>query len=260
MYPEIFGVIKSYGLLLAVSFILGLLLSVRRGRRYGLAPEPVMDLVFAVLVSSLVGVRLFYVLTHLGEFAPWYRAFFIWDGGLTLYGGILGAIAAVWWSTRRKGIPFLVIADTFSPGVALGIGITRIGCFLAGCCYGRPTDCSCGVHFPAGSPAWSQYGDVAVQPSQLYASLGGFAVFGLLLLWERFRFHRGATFGRFLVLYGLSRFLVDFTRYYEPDQVMLLGWSNNQWISLGFMVSGLVFLILGAGGRLGGPWQAKEPS
>lgn len=256
MHPEIFGLIKSYGLLLALSFVLGMLLSVRRGRRYDLAPEPITDLVFIVLVSSLIGVRLFFVLTHLGQFQPWYRAFFLWDGGLTLYGGILGAILAVAYVTRRKGIPFLVVADIFSPGVALGIGITRIGCFLAGCCYGMPTGCSCAVKFPLGSPAWKQFGDVAVHPSQLYGSLGGFLVFGLLLLLERFSSYRGATFGRFLMLYGLSRFLIDFTRYYEPTQVMLFGWSNNQWISLGFMAVGLVVLVLGARGRLGGPWRA----
>ncbi len=250
MYPEIFGVIKSYGLLLATSFVLGMFLSIRRGRRYELDPETIMDLVFAVLVSSIIGVRLFYVLTHLGSFDPWYRLFFIWDGGLTLYGGILLAILAVWYMTRRKGIPFLVIADIFSPGVALGIGITRIGCFLAGCCYGMPTECGCAVTFPAGSPAWKQFGHVAVHPSQLYGSLGGFLVFGLLLLLERFSRFRGATFGRFLVLYGVSRFVIDFSRYYEPDQVMLFGWSNNQWISLGLIVAGCTILVLGARGLL----------
>jgi phosphatidylglycerol:prolipoprotein diacylglycerol transferase len=250
VYPEIFGLVKSFGLMLAVSFGLGLALSLRRGRRHGIRPDDIMDLVFGVLVASLVGVRLFYVLTHTGEFAaggafdPWYRAFFIWDGGLTLYGGILLSIAGVWWQARRRGIPFLVMADIFSPGVALGIGVTRIGCFLAGCCYGMPADVACAVHFPAGSPAWRQFGDVAVHPSQLYASLGGFLVFGLLLLLERLPSPRGATFGRFLALYGLSRFLVDLSRWYEPEQVLALGWSNNQWISAGLVVAGLVVLAV----------------
>ena len=256
MYPEIFGVIKSYGLLLALSFVLGMVLSVHRGKRYRLSSETIMDLVFVVLVSSLVGVRLFFVLTHLDSFDPWYRAFFLWDGGLTLYGGIIAAIAAVWYVTSRRGIPFLVMADIFSPGVVLGIGITRIGCFLAGCCYGMPTECSCAVHFPAGAPAVRQFGEVGVHPSQIYASAGGFAVFGLLLLLERFHNFRGATFGRFLILYGVSRFVVDFSRYYEADQVMMFGWSNNQWISLGMMLLGTVFLVLGSRGSLGGSWQA----
>jgi phosphatidylglycerol:prolipoprotein diacylglycerol transferase len=257
MYPEIFGVVKSYGLLLALSFVLGLFLSIRRGRRYGLTHETITDLVFIVLISSIIGVRLFFVLTHLEQFTPWYRAFYLWDGGLTLYGGIIGAIAAIWYVTKRRGIPFLVIADTFAPGVALGIGITRIGCFLAGCCYGMPTDCACGVTFPEAAKVSLQFGHVPVHPSQLYGSLGGFLVFGTLLLLEKVSFHRGATFARFLILYGVSRFVIDFSRYYEPDQVMALGWSNNQWISLGLMLIGTVMLVLGARGHLGGPWMAK---
>ncbi|MCB1183386.1 prolipoprotein diacylglyceryl transferase [bacterium] len=244
MHPEIFGLIKSYGLMLAISFALGLWLSIRRGRPLGVAADDIMDLVFGVLVSSLVGVRLFYVATHPGDFHPWYRAFFLWDGGLTLYGGIILATLTVLVMARRRGIPFLVMADIFSPGVILGIGITRIGCFLAGCCYGHPTGLSCGVVFPADAPATLQYGPVAVHPSQLYASAGGFAIFALLLLAERFSAYRGATFGRFLMLYGVSRFLVDFTRYYEPEQITGLGWSNNQWISLGLIAAGVAVQVV----------------
>ena len=245
MHPEIFGIVKSYGLMLAISFAVGLWLSIRRGRVHQIGAEDITDLIFGVLVSSLIGVRLFFVLTHLGEFHPWYRAFFIWDGGLTLYGGIILSTLTVLVMARRRGIPFLVVADIFSPGVILGIGLTRIGCFMAGCCFGHPTGLGCGVTFPAGAPASLQFGHVAVHPSQLYASAGGFLIFGLLLLLERFWNYRGATFGRFLLLYGISRFTVDFSRYYEPEQVMALGWSNNQWISVGLMAIGLVFIVAG---------------
>lgn len=244
MYPELFGVIKSYGLMLAISFGLGMWLSVRRGRRHNLPSETILDLVFGVLVSSIVGVRLMFVLTHLGEFHPWYRAFYIWDGGLTLYGGIVLSTLTVWYMTRRRGIPFLVIADIFSPGVILGIGITRIGCFLAGCCFGSPTDCACGITFPVEASASLQFGHVPVLPSQLFGSAGGFIIFALLLILEKFSNYRGATFGRFLFLYGISRFVVDFSRYYEPDQVMLFGWSNNQWISVGMIAAGLTAMIV----------------
>lgn len=249
MYPEILGLIKSFGLMLAVSFALGMWLSVVRGRPHGVGAEDIMDLVFSVLVSSLVGVRLFYVATHGAEFSsggdfdPWYRALFIWDGGLTLYGGIILSTITVWWMARRRGIPFLVMADIFSPGVILGIGITRIGCFMAGCCYGLPTDHACGVQFPVGAPAWRLFGDVAVHPTQLYGSAAGFLIFGLLLLVERWRPVRGATFARFLVLYGVARFIEDRFRYYEPEQFMALGWTNNQWISVGLVVGGLALLV-----------------
>ena len=244
MYPEIFGVIKSYGLMMAISFAVGFWLSVVRGRKYGLSSEVILDLVFGVFVSSIIGVRLMFVLTHLGDFHPWYRVFFIWDGGLTLYGGIILATLAVWVMARRRNISFLVMADVFSPGVILGIGLTRLGCFLAGCCFGNPTDCACGITFPADAPASLQFGQVPVLPSQLLGSAGGFTVFALLLLLERVSYYRGATFGRFLLLYGVSRFAVDFSRYYEPEQILRLGWNNNQWISLGMMIMGLAVMII----------------
>jgi phosphatidylglycerol:prolipoprotein diacylglycerol transferase len=244
MYPEIFGIVKSYGLMLAISFALGLWLSIRRGRVHGIPPDDIMDLVFGVLVSSIIGVRLFFVLTHWGDFDPWYRAFYIWDGGLTLYGGIALSTATVYVMARRRRIPFLVMADIFSPGVILGIGLTRIGCFLAGCCYGRPTELGCAVTFPLDAPSSLHYGHIGVHPAQLYGSGGGFLVFLLLLALERVWNYRGATFGRFLLLYGISRFVVDFSRYYEPDQVLAWGWSNNQWISVGLMVVGLAVLVV----------------
>lgn len=243
MHPDFFGPIKSYGLLMATSFALGFWLSCRRARPYGIAKDTVLDLVFWVMLSSIIGVRLFFVMTHPEELTPWYNVFNI-RSGLTLYGGIILAIVAVWVQTRRRGIHFLTIADIFAPGVILGIGITRIGCFMAGCCFGQPTDCACGVTFPLDAPATLRFGPVPVHPAQLYASGAGFLSFGVLLFWEKLSAWRGATFSRFLILYGLARFLLDFFRYYEPGQVMYLGWSNNQWISLGMMLTGLVLLAV----------------
>lgn len=242
MHPELFGVIKSFGLMLALSFGLGMWLSVRRARPHGIGADTVLDLIFGVLVSSIVGVRGLYVATHAAEFDPWYRALFIWDGGLTLYGGILAAIVTVWWMCRQRGVPFLTIADVFAPGVILGIGVTRIGCFLAGCCFGRPTTCALAVHFPAEAPASLTFGGRAVHPTQLYASAAGFAIFGLLLLAERWPSGRGATFGRFLALYGIARLVEDAFRYYEPSQV-LLGLSNNQWLSAALVMAGLLVIV-----------------
>lgn len=258
MFPVLFGFIKSYGLMLAISFMVGMWVATRRGRRYNLPSDTIVDIIFGILVSSIVGVRLFYVVTHLSEFNPLYRAFFIWDGGLTLYGGIATATLTVWWMCRRKNIPFLVLADIIAPTVMLGLGFTRIGCFLAGCCHGKPTDCSCGVVFPVGSPSFKIYGLLAVHPSQLYSSLGGFLIFGLLLLMEKWSHFRGATFGRFLVLYGLLRFVVDFSRYYQPEQVMAFDWSNNQWISICLMIAGTVVLVMGRAGKFGGSWTMEK--
>ncbi|MFH1842853.1 MAG: prolipoprotein diacylglyceryl transferase [bacterium] len=240
MYPELFGFIKSYGLMLDISFIVGIYLCVRRGRAIGLATDTIINFCFAVLVSSLIGVRLFFVLTHLSEFKTWYRIFTIWDGGLSLYGGIILATLTVWWFCRRRGIPFLQMADLMAPSVALGIGISRIGCFLSGCCFGLPTDLPWGVQFPVESAAVHACGLQAIHPAQLYSSASGFLIFGLLLWTERRQPFLGATFCRFLILYGLARFLLEFLRYCEPGQASLLGLHDSQGISLGLVVLGAV--------------------
>jgi phosphatidylglycerol:prolipoprotein diacylglycerol transferase len=245
MHPVLFGPVKSYGFLLALSFLLGMALSLRRGRRHGVDPAVIYDLVFMVLVTSLVGVRLAYVLTHLGDFHSLLQVFAIWDGGLTLYGGILLSSFAVWWFCRRRRLPFLKVADILAPGVILGIGITRLGCFMAGCCYGMPCDLPWAVHFPPGSDPVRAMGPLGLHPSQLYGSAAGFLIFGLLLLWERWPAAAGATFARFLALYGVARFLEDFTRHYEADQRLLLGWTNNQWLSLALVAGGLALLVWG---------------
>jgi phosphatidylglycerol:prolipoprotein diacylglycerol transferase len=243
MHPHVFGIVKSFGLLLALSFVLGFWLSVRRGRRRGFAPDLVMDFCLTVMISSLVGVRLFYVATHAGDFDPWYEALVIWRGGLTLYGGIILATLAVWYFCRRRRVAFLPLADVLAPQVSLGIGITRIGCFLNGCCYGRPTDGPLGVVFPESCAAGWETGCAALHPTQLYSSAGGFAVFALLLLWERHHSFPGATFARFLLLSGLTRFLVDLLRHYQPGDVGPLGLPISQWISLGFVAAGGLLLV-----------------
>ncbi len=182
MHPVLFGPVKSYGFLLALSFLVGMALSLRRGRRQGVEPAVIYDLVFLVLITSLVGVRLAYVLTHLSDFRSLPQVLAIWDGGLTLYGGILLATFAVWWFCRRRRLGFLKVADILAPGVILGIGITRLGCFMAGCCYGKPCDLPWAVHFPPGSEPVRTFGAQGLHPSQLYGSAGGFLVFALLLL------------------------------------------------------------------------------
>lgn len=241
MHPILLGPVKSFGFLLAVSFAVGIWLAVKRGRRAGIAPETIFDLSTLIFVASIIGVRLFHVMTHVDQYSDnWRRVFYLNEGGLTLYGGLIAAVAASWIFCRRRGLAWVKIADVMIPSVAFGIGLTRIGCFLGGCCYGTPCELPWAVQFPLGSPAFYQFGPVGVHPSQLYASGGGFVIFGLLVWWERRSAHPGQTLGRFMLLYGCVRFLIDFARYYEADQRWFLGWSNNQWVSLALVILGLV--------------------
>jgi phosphatidylglycerol:prolipoprotein diacylglycerol transferase len=243
MHPRLFGFVKSYGVMLDLAFLAGIWLSVRRGKRRGLSSEAIISICFGILVAALVGSRAYYVLTHLDRQDPWYQIFFFWDGGLTFYGGILLAIATSWYMARRRGIPFLQLADVMAPAIALGLGIARIGCFLSGCCFGLPTGAPWGVCFPAGSPAALHLGGVPIHPTQLYSSAAGFAIFGSLLLLERFRSGpRGVTFARFLVLYGAARFVIEIWRYKDPELASPLGLGNNQWVALFLCLFGLLLL------------------
>lgn len=242
MHPHLIGPVKSFGVLMSLSFVIGFWLSARRGKRYGFSSDLVLDFCLTVMISSMVGVRLFFFVTHPDSFQPWWEVFLLWKGGLTLYGGILMAIAAVAWFCRRRRIAFLEMADVLAPQVALGIGITRIGCFLNGCCYGKPTDGPLGIVFPENCSAGWETGCAAIHPTQLYSSAGGFLTWALLLLWERLSPRRGATFARFLLLYGTSRFVVDFWRSYEIDAQGPLGLTLSQWISVGLIVSGLAVM------------------
>jgi len=260
MHPIVFRLgpfeVRSYGLLLALSFILGIALAVRRGRARGVDPNAIMDLSVVIVISSIVGARLFYVLFHLEQFRgrwldiinPFQSTGQVGIAGLTLLGGVILALVAGFIYMGVKKLPALKLADSIVPSVALGTFLTRIGCFLNGCCYGKPTQVPWGLVFPPDSPAGAAYRDVPIHPSQLYMALYGLGLFGLLLWADRRRPYEGFALFVFFVGEGLARFLVDFTRYYEDSMVLMrLGETSlsvNQGISLAFMVVGLVGMAL----------------
>jgi phosphatidylglycerol:prolipoprotein diacylglycerol transferase len=138
------------------------------------------------------------------------------------------------------------MADVMAPSLGLGLMITRIGCFLNGCCFGLPTDGPLGICFPAGSEAartalslvaGHAHGDcVPIHPAQLYSSFAGLLILASLLLFDRRRHFEGAVFALFLLLYGLKRFTVDLFRYYE-DAMTVAGLSVNQWLSIGLVAA-----------------------
>ena len=144
------------------------------------------------------------------------------------------------------------MADIVAPSIALGLAFTRVGCFLSGCCFGKPTTLPWGVTFPADCPAGAVSSleaaargvdHLALHPTQLYASAYGLVIFVLVLAVERHLHRRGATFGALLVLYGIARFTVDFFRYYEANARVLAGLTFNQVISAGLFSIGLLLLF-----------------
>ncbi len=257
MYPILidFGRFKlhSYGLMLFLAFAVGIYIAYRRGRRAGLAEGLVLDISTAVIISGLIGARALYVLTHLNEFrgrwidiiSPIQSDGSIGYAGLVLLGGVLFALATSLFIAWLRDAPLLKLLDVFAPSIALGVGIGRIGCFLNGCCFGLPTKLPWGMVFPAGTPAGSVFPHQHIHPTQLYASIYGFALFAVLLLLERrYKKFEGYTFSLLLIGYGLLRFLNEMIRWYEPGFRVLeyhgRVFTLSQAISLALVLSGIV--------------------
>ena len=226
MHPEIahWGVIhiRSYGLLLAVAFLFGTWISLREARRLRLDEDRVVNVILVALVAGVLGARMLYVLEHVSEFRrEWGSVLALWQGGLTLYGGVVAGAFAGLVAARRQRLPMWVVADALTPALAIGTMFGRIGCFLNGCCYGRPTTLPWGVHFPPDSFAGLEFGNSAVHPSQLYFAALGLALFALVLaLRGRFTVP-GQLFWLFLLLFSLARVPLDFTRAYESGSELL---------------------------------------
>jgi phosphatidylglycerol:prolipoprotein diacylglycerol transferase len=244
--------VRSYGFMLALSFLLGIYLAGRRAKRYGVDPQKILDLSVIIIVAAVVGSRLLYVAFHLGQFTNPVQIFALWEGGATFYGGFLLALVGSLWWVRRHGYSFLTVADVMAPSIGLGLAFTRIGCFLSGCCFGKPTDQAWGMVFPPDSPAGASAASiaaslgleqVALHPAQLYSSFCGLTIFAILMFMSPKLEKRGATFGLFLILYGIARFTLDFFRYYEENARVLMGLTFNQVISVVLLALGL-FLML----------------
>lgn len=252
MFPEVvsYGVlhVRSYGLMLAIAFLVGTWLGLKEARRLRLDPDNLVTVVLVTLVSSVIGARLLYVLEHLNEFSgEWGSILAVWQGGLTLYGGVIAGAFAALVTARRLGMPMWSVADALTPSLALGTMFGRFGCFLNGCCYGRPTRMPWGVVYPPDSFAGLEFGDAPIHPAQIYNALFGLALF--VVMWSlRTRVRvAGSLFWSFIVAFALGRIVLDFFRAYEPSARLIpVGpWSitESQLTSLALALFGVLMLF-----------------
>ncbi len=254
MYPELFQLgpihLRSYGLFMALAFVVGTFLGLREARRVGLDEDKVVNVILVTLVASVLGARLLYVLEHLDEFRrEWTTVLALWQGGLTLYGGIVAGTFAGLVAARRLGLPVWLVADALTPALALGTVFGRVGCFLNGCCYGQPTSRPWGVVFPRDSFAYLEFGDQPVHPSQLYNAAAGLALFAVFYLLRKRMRVPGVLFWSFIAAFALARIALDLTRSYEVSAVLLrvggVEITESQFMSFGLaLFAGLMILRL----------------
>ena len=173
--------VYSYGVFVATGFLAALWVSGREIARMGYDREKFLDMGFWVVLSSIAGARLFHVLVYWRQYAAApLEILKLWNGGLVFYGGFIAAVAVCVWFLRRNRMPFLPVADASSLGIILGLAFGRLGCSFAGCCFGKPTDLPWAITFT--DPACLAPLNVPLHPTQIYESIGGFAIFGFLYM------------------------------------------------------------------------------
>ncbi|MBN2704947.1 MAG: prolipoprotein diacylglyceryl transferase [Deltaproteobacteria bacterium] len=229
--------LHTYGFFVALGFLSALIWCSYQSRRRGVDPEIFQDLFFYVVLAALVGARLLYVFLNAAYFlaAPW-KVFFIWEGGLVFYGGLLLALPVFVWRLRSRAQPILPILDIAAPGLVLAQAIGRFGCLAAGCCYGKPWSWGLVFRHPL---AHAPLG-LALHPTQLYHALANFSIFGLLVLLSRRRGKPGFIAAAYLLLYGCGRFIIEFWR--GDPRGFYFHLSTSQWISI-LLVAVAVYLF-----------------
>jgi phosphatidylglycerol:prolipoprotein diacylglycerol transferase len=239
MFPKLLDLgpltVYSYGVLLAAAYLGGLQLSLIRARQRGLDPARVMDLGIYIIVSALVGAKLLLVIVDADHFLrePADLLSLARSGGV-FYGGLILAVLVGLWYVRKHQLPTWRIADVAAPGIAFGHVVGRFGCFLAGCCYGHETTVPWAVTFTnplalenVGTPL-----GVPLHPTQLYEAGAEAVILGLLLALEhKGRPFPGRTFWGYMLVYGVSRFVIEFFRG-DPRGMVVDGLSTSQFISL----------------------------
>ncbi len=245
MHPELFKIgpltIHTYGVLVAAGFLLGLGLAVRQARKEGIPPDKIVDLGFYILLSALIGSRLFYILINASHYLKNPLDIFkIWEGGLVFYGGLLLAVPTVLWYVKKNNLSVWNTADLFAPSLAIGHAIGRLGCFFSGCCYGKPAEgLPWAVTFT--DPESLAIIGVPLHPTQLYESLGEFINFFILIILRRYKSFNGQLFLTYIILYSVLRFIVEFFRGDVGRGFITSQLSFSQGISI------LMFLIAIAG-------------
>jgi len=255
MYPELFHLgpftIASYGFMMVMAFVTTYILISRDGRRLGWPPELAPDIVFWAAIGGILGSKVYYLIENIGRGTGENLAG-LWDmiagiftlspqriaegiqnfgAGMVFFGGLMGGMLAVTLLLRRKKMGWLSTADALAPYLILGYAIGRIGCFLAGCCHGVPSQLPWAIAFPNGAEPTT----VPVHPTQLYEITMGLVIFGFLYRFRSRGRFTGQVFSFYLILAGTERFFIEFIR---TNERYALGLTGAQLI-------GIIAIVIG---------------
>jgi phosphatidylglycerol---prolipoprotein diacylglyceryl transferase len=255
VFPRLFQfghfAIPTYGVLVALGVLVGLWISVRNSAKQGIKPENAWDFGIAVVLAGILGSKLLYIIlewrtgnTISQNLSQVFSLDTLQSGGV-FSGGLLAAFAVAWWFLRKHRMPALATCDAFAPGLAMGHCIGRLGCFAAGCCYGKPTGHFWGVTFKNLLPTPIVDALLPREPTQLFESAAELGIFFLLSWMLKRKKFDGQIFGAYLFLYGIARFFVEFLRD-DPGRGSVFGGvlSGTQLIAIGLVLTGGIIWYL----------------
>lgn len=234
MKMDIFSIgpitIHGYGLMIGIGILACLFMALYRAKGKDLNQEAVLDIAIYGVIGGFVGAKLLYVIVEFDHFIQDPLSV-LGSEGFVVYGGIIAGILVGMLYCKLKKLVFLEYLDLAAPSISIAQGFGRLGCLLAGCCYGRQTDAWYGIAFPEGcfAPA-----GVKLVPTQIISSAGDFLIMTILILYSKKSKHPGDVGAMYMLLYGIGRFLVEFLR--SDDRGALGALSTSQTISIVYVV------------------------
>jgi len=233
---EVFGIqIKSYGLMIAIGIIVAATLFINKGKKKGFNEDSLLNLIIFAIIGGMIGGKGLFIITELKNIIKDPSILLNFGYGFVIYGAIGGGALAMYLYCKKKKWSIIEMLDMTVPGLAVAQGFGRIGCFLAGCCYGAETTLPIGVKFPKGSLAPA---GIDVHPTQIYSSVFDFLLGFFLLYYSKKERKNGKAIGLYLIIYSIGRFLVEFLR---DDQRGSIGiFSTSQFIAIFTLVLGII--------------------
>jgi phosphatidylglycerol:prolipoprotein diacylglycerol transferase len=257
VFPRLFQIgsfsAPTYGFLVSLGVLTGLWISVRNSNKQGIDPDDAWNLGIVAVLAGIVGAKILYFINDWDFYTAHPREIFSWStmqAAGVFSGGLLAALAASAWYIRKHNMPAMATCDAFSPGLAFGHAIGRLGCFAAGCCWGRPTSHAWGVTFrnPLAHELVGTPLNQALEPTQLFEAAVELANFFILMWMLKRKKFDGQVFASYLILYGVARYFLEYLRD-DPGRGSVFGgvMSGTQLISIGLVVAGGVVWWLRSG-------------
>jgi phosphatidylglycerol:prolipoprotein diacylglycerol transferase len=248
VFPRLFHIghfdMPTYGLLVATGVLVGIYLSAKLSERQGISPEKAWDLGVLAILAAVVGAKVMLIINDWSHYMANPGEIFSLStlrAGGVYSGGVIAAVAVSVWFIRRNHLPTLRTCDAFAPGLALGHAIGRLGCFAAGCCYGKPTRLPWGVvftdplaYFNSGTPL-----GIPLHPTQIYESIVELINFFILYWLIKRKKFDGQVIGAYLFLYGVARYFLEFVRG-DPERGSVFGglMTGTQLIAIFMVIAG----------------------